>query len=170
MNNTNYYNPSTNTIYTAKMLSDMGITTDPKVLQNLNLYPLEYNIPDYDHSTEKIVANNIAFDSVKNIYYQTFNVVQLTFEDMNLNDVINTENIFMKLRQSRDVRISSTTWLVERHREEQEMNIATTLSENEYNELLNYRQALRDITKLEGAPWDGGGPNTPWPTVPNFLS
>ena len=29
-----------------------------------------------------------------------------------------------------------------------------------------YRQKLRDITKLEGAPWDGGGPNTPWPTSP----
>ena len=30
-----------------------------------------------------------------------------------------------------------------------------------------YRQALRDITKLEGAPFDGGGNNTPWP-VQNF--
>lgn len=29
-----------------------------------------------------------------------------------------------------------------------------------------YRQKLRDMTKLEGAPWDGGGPKTPWPTSP----
>lgn len=29
-----------------------------------------------------------------------------------------------------------------------------------------YRQYLRDLPSLEGAPWDGGGPETPWPVNP----
>ena len=31
------------------------------------------------------------------------------------------------------------------------------------NFVKQYRQALRDITKEPGAPFDGGGPQTPWP-------
>lgn len=29
-----------------------------------------------------------------------------------------------------------------------------------------YRQELRDLPSQEGAPWDGGGELTPWPTDP----
>lgn len=32
-----------------------------------------------------------------------------------------------------------------------------------------YRQALRDIPAQEGAPWDGGGKETPWPDLPAGL-
>lgn len=28
-----------------------------------------------------------------------------------------------------------------------------------------YRQALRDLPAQNGAPWDGGGSQTPWPTL-----
>ena len=31
-----------------------------------------------------------------------------------------------------------------------------------------YRQALRDLPAQPGAPWDGGGEETPWPEKPNF--
>lgn len=31
-----------------------------------------------------------------------------------------------------------------------------------------YRQALRDLPAQEGAPWDGGGALTPWPTTPTL--
>lgn len=43
----------------------------------------------------------------------------------------------------RDRGIDSTQWLVARHREQQEMN-NTTLTGQQYTELLQYRQALRD--------------------------
>lgn len=33
-------------------------------------------------------------------------------------------------------------------------------------ELKAYRQALRDMTDQPGAPWDGGGDETPWPEKP----
>ena len=32
-----------------------------------------------------------------------------------------------------------------------------------------YRQALRDLPSQEGAPWDGGGEETPWPVMPAGL-
>ena len=31
--------------------------------------------------------------------------------------------------------------------------------------VLTYRQALRDLPAMVGAPWDGGGPLTPWPEL-----
>ena len=33
-----------------------------------------------------------------------------------------------------------------------------------------YRAALRDLPDQPGAPWDGGGAATPWPTRPNAAS
>ena len=32
--------------------------------------------------------------------------------------------------------------------------------------LMTYRQALRDLPSQPGAPWDGGGTETPWPVNP----
>lgn len=31
-----------------------------------------------------------------------------------------------------------------------------------------YREAIRNIMKQDGAPWDGGGPQTPWPKTPTL--
>ena len=42
------------------------------------------------------------------------------------------------------------------------------LSEKARAAVVAYRQALRDLPAQEGAPWDGGGPNTPWPTKPEI--
>lgn len=33
-----------------------------------------------------------------------------------------------------------------------------------------YRQALRDLPQQPGAPWDGGGEDTPWPDKPMIIS
>ena len=33
-----------------------------------------------------------------------------------------------------------------------------------------YRQALRDLRQQPGAPWDGGGEDTPWPDKPMIIS
>jgi hypothetical protein len=44
----------------------------------------------------------------------------------------------------RDSEVSSTEWLVTRHRDEQDMQLDTTLAAEQFAELLAYRQALRD--------------------------
>ena len=77
----------------------------------------------------------------------------------------------IRVRQERDKRLDNTQWLVSRHQEEISNNLETTLSEEQYNELLVYRQALRDLPTLDGFPWQGGdNDEIPWPTVPEFVA
>ena len=40
------------------------------------------------------------------------------------------------------------------------------ISADKLAEVKAYRQALRDLPAQEGAPWDGGGDETPWPELP----
>lgn len=44
----------------------------------------------------------------------------------------------------RNAEVSATEWLVTRHRDQQDMQLATTLRAEQYAELLHYRQDLRD--------------------------
>jgi hypothetical protein len=52
----------------------------------------------------------------------------------------------------RDGGIESVRWLRERHREEVELGVPTTLTAEQYGELLMYVQALRDWPQTEGFP------------------
>lgn len=52
----------------------------------------------------------------------------------------------------RDSQINSTEWLAGRHRDEQDMKMATTLQASQFDELLQYRQALRDWPQSEAFP------------------
>ncbi len=74
-----------------------------------------------------------------------------------------TEERAKRLRAERQIRLDATKWLVERHREELEGGLATTLSQAHYAGLLTYRQALRDFPDIEGFPWEGEVENAPWP-------
>ncbi|SEI12804.1 hypothetical protein AB3464_23150 [Pseudomonas asplenii] len=47
-------------------------------------------------------------------------------------------------RQWRDIEISRVRWLCERHRDEVDLGLATTLSVEQFRELLIHVQALRD--------------------------
>ena len=69
------------------------------------------------------------------------------------------------IRMIRDAKLYESEWLVIRHRDEKDQGRETTLTEKQYQEVLYYRQALRDFPKQEGFPWDGGGNATPWPTL-----
>lgn len=74
-----------------------------------------------------------------------------------------TEERAKRLRAERQTRLDATQWLVERHREELEGGLATTLSAESYAALLAYRQALREFPDVEGFPWAGDVENAPWP-------
>lgn len=65
-------------------------------------------------------------------------------------------------RAWRDVEISSTEWLVNRHRDEQDMNLSTTLSGEQFAELLAYRQALRDWPQSQVFPDSTKRPLAPY--------
>lgn len=57
-----------------------------------------------------------------------------------------------KERAWRDVELSSRLWLRDRHRDEQDMQIETTLTAEQFGELLSYLQALRDWPSAEAFP------------------
>ncbi|WP_353229222.1 phage tail assembly chaperone [Pseudomonas qingdaonensis] len=52
-------------------------------------------------------------------------------------------------REWRDAQVSGTEWLVNRHRDEQDMQLTTTLQSGQFADLLQYRQALRDWPQSE---------------------
>lgn len=64
---------------------------------------------------------------------------------------------FERLREERNTRIESTDYLVMPD---------YPISEKDIDAIKQYRQALRDLPAQEGAPWDGGGKETPWPAEP----
>lgn len=68
-------------------------------------------------------------------------------------------------RAWRDEAVASTEWLVNRHRDEQDMQLATTLTAEQFAELLVYRQALRDWPQSQAFP-----DAEQRPVAPAFLS
>lgn len=79
-----------------------------------------------------------------------------------------TGELFTHLRSARGSRIAAVLWMRERHADELELGKETTLTPEQYTELLTYIQALRDLPAQPGAPWDGGGDLTPWPAKPEI--
>lgn len=76
-----------------------------------------------------------------------------------------------RIRSERNRRLDETTWLVERHKEQTTGAIKTSITEKDYNALLAYRQALRDLPQQQGFPWHGdvNALDVPWPLMPTFL-
>lgn len=68
--------------------------------------------------------------------------------------------LFQQLRAERDRRLTATDYLLM-----PDYPLDDTLK----GAVQLYRQALRDLPSQEGAPWDGGAEDTPWPEIPNVL-
>lgn len=67
---------------------------------------------------------------------------------------------FVLLRSERDHRIGATDYL---------MMPDYPIPEDQRTVVQVYRQALRDLPAQPGAPWDGGGKETPWPALPKIM-
>lgn len=67
--------------------------------------------------------------------------------------------LFNTLRMERDALLLSMDYL---------LMSDYPLSEKSREAIIFYRQALRDLPAQPGAPWDGGGEKTPWPTKPEI--
>lgn len=68
--------------------------------------------------------------------------------------------LFASLRAERDLRLAATDYL---------LMSDYPLDDTFKGAVQTYRQALRDLPSQEGAPWDGGGEETPWPEIPNWV-
>lgn len=68
-----------------------------------------------------------------------------------------------KIVSQRNKLLTKSDWVVTRHLEEKMTGKDHTLSEEQFAEFLNYRQELRDITRLENFPFIS------LPETPKFL-
>lgn len=66
--------------------------------------------------------------------------------------VLTVDELAAAERLWRDGQVSTTEWLVTRHRDELDMQQATTLTAEQFTTLLTYRQALRDWPQSEAFP------------------
>jgi len=70
------------------------------------------------------------------------------------------DSVFEVLRASRDVRLTAT---------DKYLLADYPISEGDLALVKTYRAALRALPEQPGAPWDGGGDETPWPDAPGIL-
>ncbi|MCO8313284.1 phage tail assembly chaperone [Pseudomonas mandelii] len=64
-------------------------------------------------------------------------------------------------RAWRDQELAASQWLVDRDRDEHEAGTPMTLSRDQYHDLLDYRQDLRDWPSLASFPKDASKPLAP---------
>lgn len=67
------------------------------------------------------------------------------------------------VRMRRDRRIRATDWMVLRHREQLDSEMPTSLTSEQYDALLLYRQSLRDVPLQAEFP-----ENVEWPQEPDL--
>lgn len=68
-----------------------------------------------------------------------------------------------RIRNDRKHALHATDWLTARHTDEKLAEEATTLSADQAKKLIQYRKALRDVTKQPGFPF------VKLPTKPDFI-
>lgn len=72
------------------------------------------------------------------------------------------------IRPIRDIKILKTDYVVSRHIEQESRHLPTTLSSEQYNLALAYRQALRDFPATVNLNVDSFE-TIAWPTKPDFI-
>lgn len=113
------------------------------------------------------MAHDKHFDGSTKIDYDVVYVDGKFYKDGEAHAALSERDLlFLSLRCARDIRIAAVSWMRERHTDELLLGKNTTLTEQQYLSVIGYIQELRDLPAQEGAPFDGGGEQTPWPTPP----
>lgn len=71
---------------------------------------------------------------------------------VHIDPVISDAEVKANERMWRDSEIQRISWVRDRHRDQLEMGLKTTLSDEQFKELLKYTQALRDWPQAESFP------------------
>lgn len=116
-----------------------------------NLEDLQTRNEYFTESNQDLIPNRVVGGKYGGIY----EVVE-TPEDI-------TQQQTTKIVSQRNSLLTKFDWIVTRHLEEKMTGKDHTLSEEHFIEFLNYRQELRDITKLEDFPFIS------LPQQPSFL-
>lgn len=137
---TKYFSPSTKGFYCSDVHKTMP--DDVKQLSDQQWNDVAVNYPGGTYLDEDEYGNPIR------VPYPTQNPTVVKAKDV---------------RKERDAALLTTDGIVERHRDQKELGGITSLTEEQYHELLMYRQQLRDL------PTQPGFPNILVPAAPSFL-
>ncbi|GGY03752.1 phage tail assembly chaperone [Paludibacterium paludis] len=74
------------------------------------------------------------------------------------------DQLAVQARAKRDGLVGSTDWVIARHRDQVETGVKTSITAGQYTELMQYRQALRDVPTQKGFP-----SSIDWPNIPAFA-
>lgn len=77
---------------------------------------------------------------------------------------LSKEQVESSARAARDEAIASSMWIAERHRSEVSIGTVSTITEQQYIQLLTYHQSLRDW------PAQPGWPDIDMPPAPDWLA
>lgn len=125
-----------------------------QILSSTMVEPLGYGIfeftqiPAQPDRYKKIVEGTPILNSSNGIYYQNWQIVDMSPSEQADADNRKAETV----REERNARLRNTDWT---------QLADVTLSAEKLAEYTVYRQALRDITTVEGFPWYVIWPNTP---------
>ena len=81
-------------------------------------------------------------------------MVEMTIQeiDSHINPIPTNEQLASEARSKRDVLLNDTQWFIDRHRDQLDAGLPTTLTIAQHAALLAYRQALREVPEQEGFP------------------
>ena len=154
-----YFNPETQESATKFVLDNFGTPRTDEELKAVGWYPVEFDYVNYNQDIEKIVPQGAyEWDEYRQAYVQKFEVIALNEDELagvQQRKLVEAEG-FMK--ECRNKFLAETDYL---------LMSDYPLSEENRRELEAYRQALRDLPSLEGAPWLNQP--VPWPEKPEFL-
>ena len=71
------------------------------------------------------------------------------------------DELIYEERSWRDAQLAASEWLVNRHRDESDMQAVKSITDDEFASLLAYRQALRDLPSQIGFPDESARPPIP---------
>lgn len=129
------------------------------ICKKAGYFPIYYDyVKDYDDDLYKMEPDgDLVYNEEKQEYRQAFKLVDLTEEEKAARQETKKQHLFEKLREVRDKKLEETdVYLIADY----------PISEENLELIKVYRQELRDLPEQEGAPWDGGGSETPWPVMP----
>jgi hypothetical protein len=138
---------------------------------NLNLY-IQFTNKEYHWTNATDFVNNtgypftntrfLSYEPERNIYHvdRTDNTFSADIEAPEIQWIISNQDnllatisalalstaLVITLEMQRAQYLYDTDWLVQRHQEEIMRSVPTTLSAQQFTDLLNYKQQLRDLT------------------------
>ena len=97
-------------------------------------------------ASDLVVATESAPALVEGSWVQTWaSSDRYTAEELASQEQKKTADKWTNMRSERDQALEESAWVLERHREQKELNQATSITDIEYAAWLTYRQQLRDF-------------------------